>query len=331
MSRAVLCRESSGNGGKDRRDRGEAMRVVGRIALPSHPPEGGFDHAAVDSAGDRLYIAHPSNDALEVVELQTRSHVRSIGGLRGVAGVWVDPVTRLLFTSNRGEDTASIFRLEERRESELFRVPTGVRPNGLAFDPERNTLLVAGVGNPKVPDAPPTLTFVDSRDGRRLDQFVAPGRTRWALYHRESDAFYVNIADPPSVVVVRGDEVSVIARAISVAAKGPHGLEQDPSGRLLYCACDEGLLLSLEPDTSSSRVVARLAGSPDVLWLDRKRSRLYCAVGEPGSIDVFDLNPARPSARVPTAEGAHTLTVDERRNEVHVFLPGSHEDLVLGD
>ncbi len=307
------------------------MREVSRIALPPHVSEGGFDHAAVDSVGDRLYVAHPSNDAVEVVDLETRSHVHSIRGLRGVAGVWVDSTTRLLFTSNRSEDTASIFRLEERRESELFRVPTGVRPNGLAFDPERNTLLVAGVGNPNVPDAPPTLTFVNSRNGRRLSQVVAPGRTRWGLYHRQSDSFYVNIADPPSVVVVRGGEVSAIARAISVAAKGPHGLEQDPGGRLLYCACDEGRLLSLEPDNSTSRVVARLAGSPDVLWLDRKRSHLYCAVGEPGSIDVFDLNPARSSARVPTAEGAHTLTVDERRNEVHVFLPGSHEDLVLGD
>ncbi len=307
------------------------MREVGRIALPPHPPDGEFDHAAVDPAGDRLYVAHPSNDAVEVVGLRTRSHLRSLSGLRGVAGVWVDPLSRLLFTSNRGEDTVSIFRLEDGQESERFRIPTGVRPNGMAFDPQRGTLLVAGVGNPKLPSAPPTLTFVDSRDGRRLGQAVAPGRTRWALYHPETDSFYVNIADPPSVVVVRAGDVAAAPRTISVGAKGPHGLERDPGGRLLYCACDEGLLLSLEPKTGASRVVAPLAGPPDVLWLNARRSRLYCAVGEPGCVDVFDLNPVRRLASVPTAAGAHTLTVDERRNEVHVFLPGSHEDLVLAD
>lgn len=307
------------------------MREVARVALPPHISGGGFDHAAVDSVGDRLYVAHPSNDAVEVVDLQSRNHVRSIGGLRGVAGVWVDSVHRLLFTSNRGDDTASVFRLDGQNVSELFPVPTGARPNGLAFDPERSTLLVAGVGDPKIPARPPTLTFVDIRSGGPLNQLVAPGRTRWALYHRASDSFYVNVADPPCVLVVSAGDVSSIARTIPVAARGPHGLEQDPGGRLLYCACDDGLLLSLEIDSSSSQVIAPLGGAPDVLWLHRTRRRLYCAVGEPGSVDVLDLNPARPVARVPTAIGAHTLTVDERRNEVHVFLPESHEDLVLAD
>ncbi len=305
------------------------LREAARIPLPGHPPGGEFDHAAVDPVGDRLYVAHPSNDAVEVVELRTRRHLGSLADLRGVAGVWVDAGARLIFTSNRSEDTASIFRLSEAGVTEVFRVPTGVRPNGIAFDPGRNVLMVAGVGNAKLPGAPPTLTFVDVRSGKQIARIDAPGRTRWGLYHPSTDAFYVNVADPAMVVVVRAGELSAISKTFPVPANGPHGLEQDAAGDLLYCACDEGVLLTLDPRSGRTRVVAPLTGPPDVLWMDRMRTRLYCAVGNPGTVEVFDADPPRASGRVRTADGAHTLTVDERRDEVHVFLPDSHEDLVL--
>ena len=307
------------------------MKEVARILLPPHPAQGEFDHAAVDPLGDRLYVAHPSNDAVEVVDLAARRHVASIPGLRGVAGVWVDAEARLLFTSNRGEDTASVFRLGEGAPTARFRVRTGARPNGMAFDPGRHVLMVAGVGNPTASGAPPTLTFVDVRDGAVLGRVDAPGRTRWALYHRPTDTFYVNIADPPLVAAVRAGEIPAISQTFPMPARGPHGLEQDPAGHLLYCACDEGILVALDLDTGIPRAVAPLSGPPDVLWISRKRSRLYGAVGEPGTVDVFDVDPPRAVSRVSTAEGAHTLTVDERRGEVHVFLPESHEDLVLDD
>jgi DNA-binding beta-propeller fold protein YncE len=307
------------------------MREAARIPLPPHGPDGEFDHAAVDPIDDRLYVAHPSNDAVEIVDLGTRRHRASIPGLRGVAGVWVDAPARLLFTSNRGEDTASIFRLDPDGATELFRVPTGARPNGMAYDPLRSVLMIAGVGKANVPGAPPTLTFVDVRNRKSLGRIEAPGRTRWALYHPATDSFYVNVACPPMVVAVRAREISRISQTYAVPSKGPHGLEQDPAGDVLYCACDEGVLLTLDLGTGISRVAAHLAGPPDVLWLSRRRARLYGAVGEPGSVEVFDVNPLRASARVATSDGAHTLTVDERRDEVHVFLPASHEDLVLED
>ncbi len=307
------------------------MREIARIALLPHSSDGEFDHAAVDPESDQLFVAHPSNDAVEVIDLRHRRHSRSLPHLRGVAGVWVDVEARLLFTSNRAEDTASVFRIGEEAIPQRFRVPTGVRPNGLAYDPGRSVLMVAGVGNSKVQGASPTLTFVDVRSGKTIGRVDAPGRTRWALYHPSTDAFYVNIADPAVIAKVPAGEIPAISRTFPVPAQGPHGLEQDPAGSLLYCACDSGGLLTLDVRTGATQAVGRLSGPPDVLWLNRRRSRLYCAVGDPGTVDVFDTAPLRFAAKYSTAEGAHTLTVDGHRDEVHVFLPATHEDLVLDD
>lgn len=285
----------------------------------------------MDSVGDRLYVAHPSNDAVEVVDLPTRRHRASLSGLRGVAGVWVDGESRLMFTSNRGENTASIFRLDVGGEVELFRVPTGARPNGMAFDNRRKVLLVAGVGIAGSPAASPTLTFIDARNGRSLGQVKAPGRTRWALFHPRTDSYYVNIADPPSILAVRAGKPLETPTRIPIPAGGPHGLEQDPEKDLLYCACDEGVLVTVELSDGSARAIAPLSGVPDVLWVNRNLGHLYCAIGEPGIVDVFRLAGVDRTDRVATALGTHTLTVDPRRNELHVFAPGSHEDLVLSE
>ncbi len=302
---------------------------VARISLPEHPPEGGFDHAAVDARASRLYVAHTTNDAVEVVDLEAKRFLSSIPKLTGVAGVWVAAEQRLLFTSNRGEDTASIIDLDGPKE--LFRVPTGARPNGMAFDPDRGILLVAGVGNPRTPNAAPSLTFVDTAHGNVVGRLRAPGRTRWAIYHAASDPCYVDIADPPRIAVVSAADLKRIDRLIPIPAKGPHGLEQDPSGTLLYCACDEGLLVTVDLPSGRAERVGALAGAPDVLWLNRPQRHLYCAVEDPGVIQMFGLDPCRLVETVPTAPGAGTLTVDPVRSEVHSFLPGSHEDLVLRD
>lgn len=307
------------------------LREVARIPLPDHRREGDFDHAAVDGESDRLFVAHPSNDCVEVVDLRTRRHLRSLGGLKGVAGVWVDARQRWLFTSNRHEDTASAFQIQETGERELLRVPTGARPNGLAFDPNRQLWMIAGVGDPGGTGAPPTVTFVDLRAREISSQLTLPGRTRWATYHEPTDAFYVAVAEPATIVSISASDPSKWERKFPIPARGPHGLARGPGERTLYSACDEGVLFALDVRTGETTHLGALPGAPDVLWPDPATQHLFVAVGEPGRVVVFGTEPPRILETVVTAPGAHTLTVDPRRHEVHVFLPGTHEDLVLLD
>src|SRR5262245_55447420 len=114
------------------------LQPRGRIELPASVKKGGFDHAAVHRASRRLYVAHTANDCAEVVDLAEERHLRSVGGLTGVAGALVSDERSLVFTSNRGEDTVSLFPVG--REDDAFKVAVGVRPNGLAFDHERGLL-----------------------------------------------------------------------------------------------------------------------------------------------------------------------------------------------
>src|SRR5512137_3111127 len=86
-----------------------ALRHLGYVELPANVKPGGFDHAAIHRASARLYVAHTINDALDVIDCIGDRYLHSIPNLTGVAGALVSDERDLVFTSNRGENTVSIF------------------------------------------------------------------------------------------------------------------------------------------------------------------------------------------------------------------------------
>jgi len=304
------------------------LRHLGFVALPAHAKPGGFDHAAVHEPTGRIYVAHTANDAVDILEIEARKYLGSIGNLAGVAGALVAPGSDLLFTSNRGENTVAIVRPDG--VASIEKIAVGVRPNGLAYDSRRARLLVAHVGDPRIPGSC-TVSIVDVRARQRIADLPVAGRTRWAVYDPGADAFHVNIADPPQLVVIDPRDPVHIRRLVSIPQAGPHGLDLDVERRRLYCACDAGVLLEIHADSGEILGAEPIGGVPDVVFFSPGLGRIYVAIGEPGVIDVFDTAPLRRHETVPTESGAHTLSFDATRHVVCAFLPGSHRAGVYED
>ncbi len=303
-----------------------SLRPVGFIDLPAHRGEGGFDHAAVHAPSGRIYVAHTANDAVDVLDGRADRYLRSVPGLKGVAGVLTSEERGLVFTSNRGEDTIGI--LPEGEESAGTRVKVGVHPNGLAFAPHRGMLLVANVGDPEIPGST-TVSFVDVTTRTLLANLPVPGRTRWCLVDQKTRAFYVNIRDPPQIVVIDAPHADRIARALPVPAAGPHGLDLDPVRGRLFCACDTARLIVLNRTSGQVLADRPLSGPPDVVFYNPILQHLYVAVGDPGVIDVFDTIRMERIETCPTEKGAHTIALDAPRGRVYAFLPESHRAAVF--
>ena len=304
------------------------MKKVGYIDLPEHRGAGGFDHADVHSPSDRLYVAHTSNDELDVIDSARDRYIESVPGLTGVAGALVSEARGLVFTSNRGENTVSVFK--PSAEWDAFKIAVGVKPNGLAFDPARGTLIAANVGDPSIPDSH-SVSVVDLARRERIAEVKVPGRTRWAIYDSAREMFFVNIASPARIITIDAREPTKISKEYEVPAAGPHGLDLDPATGRLLCACDAGVLYAI--DAASGRVLGDvpLSGVPDVIFLRPKSRRLYVAIGDPGVIDVIDIGSMRREEVMPTEAGAHTLALDRKRNKVYAFLPQSHRAAVFID
>jgi DNA-binding beta-propeller fold protein YncE len=305
-----------------------ALEHIGDIDLPPHAAPGGFDHAAVHSGRGLLYVAHTANDAVDVIDCTTNKYLRSIPHLTRVAGALVSEAHDLVFTSNRGEDTVGIF--SPSREEAVTKVKVGVGPNGLAYSGDRRLLLAANVGDPSRPGSF-TLSVLDIRVGAVIASIPVAGRTRWTVFDDESGRFYVNIADPPQIVVIDGADPTRLAAVFSMPAMGPHGLDLDPATRRLFCACDSKVLLVVDARSGAVQSEHAISGVPDVVFRNGARKHLYVAIGDPGVIDVFDTETMRRLASVPTERGAHTIGFDAARNTVYAFLPETHRATVYRD
>lgn len=305
-----------------------ALEHLGFVDLPAHVGRGGFDHAAVHAPTGRIYVAHTANDAVDVIDIETRTCVGSITELPAVAGAFVADTPPLVFTSNRGENTVGIF--EPVSAPRVEKVAVGVRPNGLAYDPRRGRLLAAHVGDPAVAGSH-TVAIVDVRARKKLIDLPVAGRTRWTVYDPAADVFHVNIADPPQIAVVAAGDPIEVRRVVAIPHAGPHGLDIDVTRRRLFCACDAGVLVELDADSGAIATTIPIAGVPDVVFFNPRLGRVYVAIGEPGVIEVFDTAPLSRHETIATEAGAHTLSFDGTRNIVCAFLPASHRAAVYRD
>ena len=302
------------------------LTLTGHVVLPEHKAKGGFDHAAVHAASGHVYVAHTANDAVDVFDPVSRRYLFSIPGLPGVAGALVSDEGGLILSSNRAANTIGVFA--PGPNPSVRTIDVGLRPNGLAYDHRRQIVLAANVGDPAVAGSH-TLSMVDLAHDARRTEIPVPGRTRWAVFDRDAEAFYVNIMSPSQIVVVDARNPDRVARTMPVPADGAHGLDFDPATGRLFCACDAGVLVTLEARSGEVLNEARLSGPPDVIWFNPKRRQLYVAIGDPGVVDVFDTTSMKKLATIETEAGAHTTALSPAGDWLCAFLPATHRAAIF--
>jgi hypothetical protein len=300
------------------------MSLVRTSFIPIPPgAKPGFDHADAFRPRRRMYVAHTGADRIEVLDCETRTHLRALPAkLPGVAGVLIDEEHDLLFSSDRAAARVSVFRCSD--EQLLGQVEVGPHPNGLAYDRRRRRLYSFNLGEPFGENCTASVVELVSMHARAA--LPLPGRPRWAVYDEERDLVYANIQAPARIVVIDCERAATV-RTLEVGSEGPHGLWLD-SGRL-FCAADGGALVVLDRDSGELLASLPLPGVPDVVMHDPELVRLYIAIGEPGVVCSFDSERLEPLEIVETEHGAHTIGWDPDGRCLYVFCPASGGAMVF--
>ena len=123
--------------------RTKMLTFVGQVPLPAHG-DGGFDHADVHLPTGRVFVAHTANGTIEVIDGERQVLEQTLPGCPEASGVLcANGPMDLVFAAARGD--GSVLVVDPVSCQVLRRVSVGPRPNGLAWDPVHEHLMVADV------------------------------------------------------------------------------------------------------------------------------------------------------------------------------------------
>jgi DNA-binding beta-propeller fold protein YncE len=284
---------------------GPPLRLVAGIPLPGPPVR--FDYQSVDTAADRLYVAHMNAGTLLVFDTKARRVIADLPGFPSVHGVWSVPELGKVYAAVTGRREVAVVdaaTLQVRARPG----PIGY-PDGIAYAPDARRVFVSDESSAG------RELVVDGATDRVVGTIQLGGEAGNTIYDPGSHCILVAVQTENQVVAIdpRGD--SIVGRYALEGARHPHGLSVDPERRLLFVA-NEGSATLLVVDLASMRVISKhdVGEDPDVLAFDQGLGRLYVAA-ESGIVSVF-----REQGRDLVHEGdlhmphAHTVAVN----------PGTH-------
>ena len=290
-----------------------ALHTVAEIALTG--PAVRFDYQCLDTATNRLYIAHMDADELIVVDIVKRAVIATLKGFDRVHGVITAPDVGRVYASVTGRHEVAI--VDSRSLEVIARVGPITYPNGLAYAPDAKRVYVSdNAGTDAVIDATTNrlITSIQLGAGAGNTVYDPVGRRILVALHRQNELVTI---DPATATITSRTPLPGIGNA--------HGVVLDPERRVAFVAGTANAMLGVV-ELSAMRLTHTypVARSPDVLAFDPGWRRLYVS-SESGGVTVLR-EMEGPQGVELVHEGdlaiphAHTVAVDPRTHLVYFPL-----------
>jgi DNA-binding beta-propeller fold protein YncE len=300
--------------------------------VPLGPKIDRFDYQSLDPSTGRLFISGMSIGKLLIFDTSANKLLAELDGYPKVTGVLAVPELHKVYASVPGEGVGALVSvasgmaglgngrgqvviLDSRTLREIARVPGGVFPNGITYDPEDRAIFVTdefGKG----------VSIIDGEADRTIGRVELGGLIGNVQYDPITKRVYAAVKDTNELVAIDPKSHAVVARYRLKGGRHPHGVAIAPELPVGFVACDEDdRLLVVALDTGRVLNNLPIAHRPDVLAIDPALRRLYIA-SESGALSVLDIKDAASPAVIatfPFAENAHSVGVDP--NSHRIFLP----------
>jgi DNA-binding beta-propeller fold protein YncE len=287
------------------------LRLMRAIDLPH--VDGRIDHLAFDPSGQRLFVAALGNNTVEVVEVKSGTHVKSLPGFREPQGIAVAADAKLIAIANgQGEGVQTIDANDYRS---VKAIPLGDDADNVRYDAAAKVLYV-GYGSGAIAAINPT-------EGRVLGQVKLAGHPESFQLERSGPRIFVNVPEAGHIAVVDRNTMKVVATWPVTGAKSNFPMVLDETGHRLFVGCRRpAKVLAFDTTTGKEAGAYDIVGDTDDLFYDAARKRLYVSGGE-GFIDVMDAGPPTLTrlARVATAAGARTSLFVPEQGRLYLAVP----------
>jgi DNA-binding beta-propeller fold protein YncE len=282
-----------------------------------------LDYLSLDPTTGRLYIAGMGLGKLLVFDTKQPALVAQLDGFPKVTGVLAVQALHKVYASVPGagigaalsvalgiaglsSGTGAVAVVDSGSLHEIARLPGGVFPDGIAYDPDDGKIFVSDENGGAVD----VLSAAADTVIGRIDTDGEVGNVQ---YDPVTKTVFVPVQSKNLLAAIDPKTDQVVARIPLAGGKHPHGLHIAPGSAVGYVACD-GNDRMFVVDLMARKILGNLplGRDPDVLADDPALKRLYVA-SESGMLSIFDIStPGTPreAGRVFVGDDAHAVAVD---------------------
>jgi DNA-binding beta-propeller fold protein YncE len=290
--------------------------------IPLPGVTGRFDHLAVDTAGNRLFLASTGKHSVEVVDLKTGKTAQSLTGLGKPHGLaWVGATGSLYVADGelgelrvyKGNPLALAGKLKLSEDADDMII------DGAAH------LLFVGHGGSDAAN-PARIAIVDTNRFALVSNLPVATHPEGLDVDSGSGRLFANIEKSNEVAVIDTASKKIAAHWKLTKAANNVPLAFDAEHNLLYLACrTPGTVIALDAATGKEIASLPAADGADDLFYDPALRRVYVISGA-GEVDAYQVDEARNLRALGvlrTAAGAKTAVFDPAQNLLYVAIPGA--------
>jgi DNA-binding beta-propeller fold protein YncE len=299
----VSCQAASGQ---------TPLTLVGTIDLPG--VEGRIDHLAVDTTEQRLFVAALGNNTVEVLDLRSGRHAKSVPGFREPQGIAVLRDAKLVAVANGRGEGVQLIDASDYHPANAVRL--GDDSDNVRYDASATRLFV-GFGSG-------ALAALSPVDGKVLGEAQLAGHPESFQLEGSGSRAFVNVPTANQIAVVDRAAMKVIATWPVVDAKSNYPMALDEANHRVFIGCRRpAKVLTYDTNTGKESGSFDIVGDTDDLFYDAVRNRLYVSGGE-GYLDVLqeqDANHFARLAHIATAAGARTSLFVPEQARLYLAVP----------
>lgn len=299
-----------------------SFRLESTVALPGY--SGDFDHFAVDQARGRLLLAAEDHGTLEVFDLKSGKHLRTITGFDAPHSILIRPGASTILVTDSGKSMSKLLDPDTYETKRVVSLVPGADSIGYSAA-ENIVYIVTGGKDVDMKTAELAAVNPDTGDKRRAVTLQDDHVEAMAI-EKDGNRLFINLTATNKLAVIDRKTMKIISLWPVPAAQQNAMVAFDADHHRLYVGCRKpGMIVTMNSDTGA---VTGTIGGPlrsDQLLFDAASHRLYMPGGEGymGVYDTSDPDHLKLISKVPTAPGAKTgIVLPDSKKIVLAVSPG---------
>lgn len=298
------------------------LKLIGRTDVPNF--EGDFDHFAADVKGNRLFLAGEEKGTLEVFDLASGAHVKTVEGLEEPHAILFMPEKNRLIVTNSGDGLTKVLDAKTFAVVDALKLTPGA--DVMAYDPStREAWIVTGGKNAskKLPDT--TVAVIDAASGKQKAELkFDTDFTEAIAFEQKGSRAFINVSGKHYVAVVDKKTHKVLTTWPIKEGQNNAPIGLDEANKRLFVVTRKPFRFVVL-DTDTGRTVASFDAPQrtNELVVDRANHRIYLTGDD--YISVIERKGAdgyQEIARVPSDKGAKTAILVPEVNRLYVAVAG---------